>query len=78
MGITHTRVFFSLELTGPYTSSCYIIAFIQYADHIFCTSLDKHVVPVKSVKQTSSFSAPDKITSVTVLHQTPCSSTQSK
>jgi hypothetical protein len=79
MGIMYTIFFFiSLEVIGPYPSSCYIIAFFKYACHIFCTSVDKHIVPARSVKQTSSFPASDKITGLTVLHQTPRCSPQSK
>jgi hypothetical protein len=65
------------EITGAYPSSSYSIAFIQY-DDIICTSLNKHIAPAKSVKQTSSFSASDKTTGPTVLRQTPGCSTQSK
>jgi hypothetical protein len=76
-GVLYMRFCIRLEITGAHPSSRYIIAFIQYADTTR-TSLDKHIAPAKSVKETSSFSASDKTTSPAILHQTPCCSTQSK
>jgi hypothetical protein len=76
-GVLHIRFCIWLEITGAHPSSRYIIAFIQYADATH-TSLDKHTAPAKSVKETSSFSASDKTTSPTILHQTPGCGTQSK
>lgn len=77
VGVLYMGFCICLEIIGTYPSSHYIIAFIQYGDTI-CTSLDKCIASAKSVEETSSFSASDKTTSPTVLHQTPGCSTQSK